>query len=147
MRTAIVCALMTVGALLPATVSAAQAPPQDQNATATLTQKNGSGVDGTATLRWNPATRVMTVTVDAHGLVPQSSHPNHIHDGTCASPTMKIAYGLDTLTADSHGVAHAITTLTNVDAAMFHGGWFVCVHRGPTLSGDGMRSIACGDVG
>jgi hypothetical protein len=150
MKSAIVVAVMTGMALVPSMAAASpampSAPSAEQAATATLGARNGSGVAGVATLRWDSRTHVMTVTVDARGLAPKSSHPNHIHSGSCASPSMTIVYGLTPLVADGRGMAHATSTFHNVDTVMFGGGWFVCVHRGPTLSGTGAQSIACGDV-
>jgi hypothetical protein len=117
-----------------------------QVAKAVLVPQNGSGVNGQATLLWNPTTDVLTVTVMARGLAPGTTHPNHIHVGSCPSPGA-IVYPLTDLVANPGAVAQATTTFNGVDSVEFHGGWAWNVHQGPTLTAPGgATSIACGDV-
>src|SRR5690349_13430245 len=44
-----------------------------------------SGVTGTATLSYNPATGMTTVTVSVQNLEPGTVHPSHIHAGKCTA--------------------------------------------------------------
>src|SRR5690348_15785596 len=43
---------------------------------------------GTANLIWNPDGDVLTVKIAASGLAPNSTHPEHIHGGSCTSNPM-----------------------------------------------------------
>lgn len=117
-----------------------------QVAKAVLAPQDGGEVHGQATLVWNPATDVLTVTVMARGLAPGTTHPNHIHVGSCPSPGA-IIYSLANLVANPGGVAEASTSFNGVTSVKFHGGWAWNVHQGPTLTAPGgATSIACGDV-
>jgi len=83
--------------------------------------------------------------VQVSGLVAGSSHPNHIHVGSCEHQG-KVAYGLTTLTADDLGNATATTTLKDVTDVAYNG-WYVNVHFGPALTPQAQFSpIACGNV-
>ena len=117
-----------------------------QSAKAVLAPQNGSDVTGLATLVWNPATKVLTVTVIARGLAPGTTHPNHIHVGGCPSPGA-IIYSLTDLVANPGGIAEASSSFNGVTSVKFHGGWAWNVHHGPTMTAPGgATSIACGDV-
>ena len=117
-----------------------------QVAKAVLAPQNGGKVNGQATLVWNPATDVLTVTMMARGLAPGTTHPNHIHVGSCPSPGA-IIYSLTDLVANPGGTAQASTSFKGVTSVKFHGGWAWNVHHGPTLTAPGgATSIACGDV-
>ncbi|MHB1536821.1 MAG: plastocyanin/azurin family copper-binding protein [Acidimicrobiales bacterium] len=89
----------------------------------------------------------LRVTVSVSGLPAGSTHPDHIHYGTCSS-NGGIAYSLDDLVADSSGNATATTVVSGPpNLAIPSAGWFVNVHNGPTLStSSGATSVACGDV-
>ena len=103
---------------------------------------------GTANLIWNPDGNVLTVRVSASDLAPNSTHPEHIHGGTCASnPMGPIIYTLNPLIADAHGDATSVTNIPNVQKGIPASGWYVNIHNGPTL-GTALeaRSIACGTV-
>jgi hypothetical protein len=111
---------------------------------------------GQATLTWHPGTNGMgtlTVNVSATGLAPNSTHPEHLHAGTCASnPMGPIIYTLQPLVADAHGNAQQQTLITGIKNGIPASGWYVNVHNGPTLSTgatlslDQARPIACGNV-
>jgi hypothetical protein len=106
---------------------------------------SGNDVTGTATLTEDAKAKTLKVKVSVDGLQPNSSHPNHIHLGSCESQG-PVAYALDTLTADSSGHAEATTTLPNVSSIDF-GAWYVNVHQGPGLTTqEQFAPIACGDV-
>jgi hypothetical protein len=103
---------------------------------------------GTADLTWNPSSHLLTVTVSATGLAPNSTHPEHIHGGTCASnPMGPILYTLNPLIADAHGDGTSVTNIKGVMNGIPASGWYVNVHNGPTLnSALEARAIACGTV-
>jgi hypothetical protein len=103
---------------------------------------------GKANLTWNHKNHVLTVTVSATGLAPNSTHPEHIHAGTCASnPMGPIVYKLNPLIADAHGDGTSVTNISNIQNGIPASGWYVNVHNGPTLNTDlEARPIACGNV-
>lgn len=103
---------------------------------------------GTTNLTWNPDSHMLTVKVSASGLAPNSTHPEHIHGGTCASnPMGPIIYTLNPLIADAHGDGTSVTNIKGVQKGIPASGWYVNVHNGPTLNTDlEARPIACGNV-
>jgi Ni/Co efflux regulator RcnB len=101
---------------------------------------------GTATLKLDPATHELFVTVDMVGLAPGSKHPDHLHHDV-GGKVGGIAYTLKTLVANKKGDAEATTVIKGVDLkAIPSHFWFVNVHEGPTMSGKGMTPIATGLV-
>jgi hypothetical protein len=106
---------------------------------------------GKASLSWNPATKILQVTLSLTGLAPNSTHPTHIHLGNCEqSPNGQKVYSLMDVKADGQGnitKETATTKINGVTKGIPATGWFVNVHNGPTLSTDlQMRWIACGNV-
>lgn len=100
---------------------------------------------GTANLNWDHTTKMLTVQVTLSGLAPNSTHPAHIHEGSCANQG-KVLYPLSNLVADAHGVAHA-TTKVSLPNGIPAKGLFLNVHNGPGLSPtDQFLPIACGDI-
>ncbi len=89
----------------------------------------------------------LTVTVLAHGLVPGSSHAEHIHLGTCQQQVPgSVMYMLKNLVANKYGNATAITVINNVTQIPAKG-WYVNVHRTTTLTNQtDFDPIACGNV-
>jgi plastocyanin len=102
-----------------------------------------SGVSGNASISFI-APFTMKVLVNVSGLTPNTSHPIHIHLGTC-DYNGPILYYLNTLVADSKGYASSTTIITNV-TMLPNVGWYINIHQGPTLSGSGANPIACGNV-
>ncbi len=106
---------------------------------------------GKASLSWNPATKILQVTLSLTGLAPNSTHPAHIHLGSCEqSPNGQIVSPLMNIKADAQGnvtKATATTKINGVTKGIPTTGWFVNVHNGSTLSTDlQMRWLACGNV-
>lgn len=115
-----------------------------QQATADLTSTTNPNIKGTATLVLNPSTNELTVTEKVSGLVPNSSHPEHIHSGTPTNPG-KIVYPLNTLIADSQGNATVTTVIKDV-TQIPASGWIINIHQGPNMTGDQAKQIAAGSV-
>jgi hypothetical protein len=101
-----------------------------------------TGPTGTASLAVDTADRTLSVRLVVQGLVPGSWHPAHIHDGSCAAQG-PMALALPALRADAQGRAVLHATLGGVTRL---GRWYVNVHRGPDMSGDGAAPLSCGDV-
>jgi hypothetical protein len=106
---------------------------------------------GKASLSWNPATKILQVTLSLTGLAPNSTHPAHIHLGSCEqSPNGQRVYSLTNVKADGQGnvtKATATTKINGVANGIPSTGWFVNVHNGPTLSTElQMRWLACGNI-
>src|SRR5207248_1681868 len=85
---------------------------------------------GKATLNWNATTKALTVTLRLTGLAPNSTHPAHIHLGTCNSDG-PIAYMLHNVKASKAGIGTSTTLLHNVKAGIPASGWYINVHNGP----------------
>jgi hypothetical protein len=79
------------------------------------------------------------------GLAPNSTHPSHIHTGSCSNQG-NVIYPLQNIAVDAHGVGMA-TTMVSVPNGIPASGWYVNVHNGPGLSpSDQFLPIVCGDV-
>jgi hypothetical protein len=103
---------------------------------------------GTLDMTWDAHSHELTVKVSATGLAPDSTHPEHIHAGTCASTPMGvIVYILNPLVADAHGVGTAETTIANVSHGIPVQGWYLNIHNGPTLNTpEEANPIACANI-
>ncbi|MEA2614423.1 MAG: hypothetical protein QOE72_206 [Chloroflexota bacterium] len=101
-----------------------------------------TGPTGTASLAVDTAARTLTVQLVVQGLAPGSWHPAQIHDGSCEAQG-PMAFALPALQADARGRAVLHATLSGVARL---GRWYVNIHRGPDMSGDGAAPLSCGDV-
>jgi hypothetical protein len=138
-------------AVLLAACSTSQQATSGSNSVTTNVQVSADLVHapiGTANLIWNPDGNVLTVRIAVSGLAPNSTHPEHIHGGTCTSnPMGPIIYKLNPLIADAHGNATSVTNIDNVAKGIPASGWYVNIHNGPTLGTPlEARPIACGNV-
>ncbi len=102
---------------------------------------------GEATLAYDATTGTLTVELRLTGLAPNSVHPAHIHSGLCEKQGA-VAYGLNNVQADGHGVADTVTAVTAIkESGIPDGAWYVNVHNGPNLTPDAQfEPIVCGDV-
>jgi hypothetical protein len=109
----------------------------------TMTAQNGSGVSGTGDIV--KGTGSFTLTIKLAGMASNSIHVSHVHAGGCAHPG-GIAYNLQSVTANSSGVATTISTIPALYLVPASG-WYVNVHFGPDFSEAGYApSISCGDL-
>lgn len=100
---------------------------------------------GTANLSWDHTTKMLTVQVMLTGLAPNSTHPNHIHEGSCANQG-KVLYPLSNLVADAHGVANATSKIALPNGIPAKG-IYLNVHNGPGLApADQFLPIVCSDI-
>jgi hypothetical protein len=121
----------------------AATPPATPNATFTMGAMNGSGVTGTGAVIKGAANFVVSIQI--HGMKPNSSHVSHVHVGTCAKPG-GVAYALLQVVADAAGNATATSTVSEY-YSMPSTGWYVNVHEGPDLTeAEYAPSISCGDL-
>lgn len=101
---------------------------------------------GTADITWDPSTKAVTVKIVLAGLAPGSTHPSHIHTGSCANQGA-VLHPLQNIVADATGNATATTTIPNVASGIPASGWYVNVHNGPGLTTtDQFLPIVCGDI-
>jgi hypothetical protein len=113
------------------------------NGTFTMGAMSASGVTGTGQVY--KGTGSFTVSIQLHGLVPNSSHVSHVHVGSCAKPG-NVAYALLQVVADAAGNATATSTVSEY-YSMPSTGWYVNVHSGPDLTeAEYTASVACGDL-
>jgi CHRD domain-containing protein len=102
----------------------------------------GDNPTGTATVSRDPGTKELTVKLVVDGLEPGTSHPAHIHIGTCQAQG-PVAVPLTALQADARGHAESTTTAKGAPEI---GTWYVNVHRGPGLAGPEFTPITCGNL-
>ncbi len=102
---------------------------------------------GRAELVWDAKQQTLTVKITIIGLAPNSTHPAHIHQGSCETSDNGVLYPLNSVMADKGGESTTITIIKNVNNGIPASGWFINVHNGPTLSPAlQKRPIACGDI-
>ena len=138
-------ALLACGALLAgsvATVPARAMTHSQASMTVTLHQQAFSGVTGTATVSYNAATKMTTVKVTVKGLEPGSSHPEHIHAGTCSS-NGPVLWPLTTIKANAVGTGVATTT---IKGSVMNKAAYINVHMGPGLALTQFTVLACGEL-
>jgi hypothetical protein len=103
----------------------------------------GSGVTGTGQVSKGAGSFVVSIQI--HGMKPNSSHVSHVHIGTCAKQG-NIAYALLQVVADGAGNANATSTVTEY-YSMPTTGWYVNVHEGPDLTeAEYAVSVSCGTL-
>lgn len=102
---------------------------------------------GTVDLHWNPGTEQLTVTIHLNDLTPLSTHPAHIHQGTCQTAGA-ILFALKPVVANTLGVGTSQTIIPHVTNGIPARGWSINVHEGPQLaSSDQSLPIACTAIG
>ncbi len=103
---------------------------------------------GTANLSYNAGAKTLTVSIALIGLAPGSTHPAHIHVGSCASSktTDPIKYPFQNVVANGVGQGSSTTVLHNI-TSIPASGWYINVHNGPGLQpADQFTPIACGNI-
>lgn len=102
---------------------------------------------GKADLAWNAQKQSLTVSITLFGLAPNSTHPAHIHQGSCETSDNGVYHALNPVIADKSGKGYSNTKIDLVKNGIPASGWFINVHNGPTLSPDIQKTpIACGDI-
>jgi CHRD domain len=102
---------------------------------------------GSAQLTYNATAKTLVVSITMIGLAPNSTHPTHIHQGSCAKPTENILYRLNKVVANALGQGNSITTLHNIASGIQATGWFIEVHNGPNMQPAAQEvAIACGTI-
>ena len=100
---------------------------------------------GTATVSWDPVSKGLTVKIALTGMAPNSTHPAHIHAGSCVKQGA-VEYPLHNVDADAHGVGSSTTVIKNV-TTLPASGWSIHVHNGPGLApADQFLPIVCSDL-
>jgi len=135
------------GGTTPAPTSSPTSPPASTSApTSTTASASLKHVPtGMAAISWSPVSQALTVKISLIGLAPNSTHPAHIHSGSCAHQG-PVLYPLHNVIADAHGVGASTTTIKSVTAVSVNG-WYVNVHNGPGLSpSDQFLPIVCNDL-
>jgi hypothetical protein len=114
------------------------------SAVATLAPQNGSTASGMAYLTPDTQHGQVDVFETVSGLVPNSIHPTHIHAGNWCGANGPILYVFPNLQANAQGVAtiQYAFPASSIPAT----GWYINVHTGPTLAGNGATPISCGLV-
>lgn len=137
-------AMVTVGMALFAMLMLTGASAQESVDVA-IDELNESGVAGSATVEDVDGTA--EVTVDVSGLDPESSHVNHIHEGTgCGSGEYAgIVMELTNVDADDAGGGSATTSTDLAFSDVANGQHVIVIHAGATLEED-PTPIACGPI-
>ena len=101
---------------------------------------------GNADLKWNAQSHELSVTLALHGLQVKTTHPAHIHSGSCSKPGATV-YTLDNVVADADGNASVTTVIKDVANGIPANGWYINVHNGPEMTTpEQMMGITCGDI-
>ncbi len=99
-----------------------------------------------AELKWDAASKLLTVKMSLTGLVPHSVHPAHIHSGSCNIPG-RLIYPLQYVVADATGNAAVTSTVKGIADGIPATGWMIYVHNGPYVITDAQSlPITCGDI-
>jgi hypothetical protein len=107
---------------------------------------------GATTLTWNAQTHVLRVVIALTGLAPKSTHPAHIHLGSCTDNDPPIKYMLYPVVADASGNGGSTTIIYGVTGGIPSSGWAINVHNGPGLTkssyppSNQYLPIACGNL-
>jgi hypothetical protein len=126
-----------------ASTPTASTPATGDNATANLQHLP----TGSAQLNYDATAKTLVVSITLTGLAPKSTHPAHIHQGSCAKPTKTVLYSLNNVVANAQGQGSSTTTLHNVASDIAATGWFINVHNGPVMQTAAQSvSIACGTI-
>ncbi len=105
---------------------------------------------GTATLSWNPTTKLITTAVDMHGFTPSSSHAMHIHPGTCADQTQPPSVPFPDISADAGGTVNQSVVSDPVPSGIPRGS-YLNIHLAPSAqlgapTDVSFTPIACADI-
>lgn len=101
---------------------------------------------GTAQITWSAGSNRLMVTMRLTGLAPNSTHPAHIHTGSCTQDG-PVLYPLANVVANASGIGTSTTTVSGVGGGIPAQGWYINVHNGPGLSpAVQYEPIACGNV-
>jgi CHRD domain-containing protein len=131
------------GSATPPTPSSTSTP-SNSTTTASATLKHVP--NGMATLNWDQSSHTLTVKITLSGLAPSSTHPSHIHTGSCSNQGA-VVHPLQNIVADATGNATVTSTIPNVTNGIPASGWYVNVHNGPGLSpAEQFLPIVCGDI-
>lgn len=105
-----------------------------------------SGVTGSATVEQG-ADGNAEVTINVHGLEADTSHVNHIHDGTGCEPGeySSVVMDLTNIDADAMGDGTATTATDLAYEDVANGAHVIVIHAGATLEED-PTPIACGAI-
>ena len=93
-----------------ASTPAASTPATGDNATANLQHLP----TGSAQLNYDATAKTLVVSITLTGLAPKSTHPAHIHQGSCTKPTKNILYSLNNVVVNGVGQVSSTTTLHNL---------------------------------
>jgi hypothetical protein len=128
----------------PPSSSAAGAPATTPTRAPLVFPLNGLGTTAKGTITVTTGPDTMTVELKIAGLLPESSHVNHIHIGTCTNRG-GIKFALNQVLADGQGDADVRTTVKAVYPPTT-GMWYVVVHAGPDMNGTNSKYLLCGNL-
>lgn len=129
--------------------STSSAPPASPSpAAAPLTLQHMPS--GTATLTWDPATKVISASVNMIGFTPGSAHAMHIHTGSCQNQVNPPVIPFPDLTANSVG-AVSETVKSNPVASGIPASGYLNIHLAPgaqlgTPGSTSFTPIACANL-
>jgi hypothetical protein len=135
-------ALIATGTLIAGGVAVQHSSAATTTMNVMLAQVAFSGATGTAALTYDSTSGMTTVKITVKNLIPMSSHPAHIHSGTCSQNTPVIA-PLTNVVAASNGVGTSTTMVKGTFAnKMDH----INVHIGPGVTLTEFTVISCGNL-
>ena len=108
--------------------------------TASITEVDGSGASGEATLSINGEGILVSIVMEG---LTEGVHANHIHDGSCDN-LGPIDVPLDGIVADSAGAGSQTTGNQDEPLSHFETGHYVAVHAEDVETIGAV--VACGDI-
>jgi Cu/Zn superoxide dismutase len=106
---------------------------------------------GTATLAWDPSSKLISAQINMFGFTPSSSHAMHIHPGTCADQSQPPSVPFQDITADSGGAVSQKVESAQPAPNGIPTGSYLNIHLAPMASlGEpadlSFTPIACADI-
>jgi CHRD domain len=133
--------------------SPTSSPPASPSATATapISTTLVTTPTGTATLTWDPNSKLITAAIDAYGFTPGSAHAVHIHPGSCAHQTQPPSVPFADLTADTSGAVKENVASSTPAPKGIPSGSYLNIHLAPgsalgSPTDVSFTPIACADI-
>jgi Cu/Zn superoxide dismutase len=106
---------------------------------------------GTATLSWDPTTKLITAEVKMYGFTPMSGHAMHLHPGNCAHQTQPPSVPFSDISANAAGAVTQAVTSTTASPAGIPSGSYLNIHLAPgaqlgSPTDVSFTSVACADI-
>jgi hypothetical protein len=100
---------------------------------------------GSVELSWRSDDRSLTVALNLSGFAPNSTHPAHIHGGSCDTGG-PIQYDLGALVADAQGRISGRVVQADVEGGIPPQGWALDIYNASGSDPYSLIQLACADI-